>query len=137
MESYKPHHESFKRAWDFRVEYEFLPLDSQVRYTFVPTQGEPHRLIYQGSRFNFRYSTEGEYKNAHSIIWPEFEDKGGFLILGKWTPIEPFGTARMWIVNDNSIEYHRKYLAIGTTGYITDGHLDIAICKVIELNRLK
>ena len=69
------------------------------------------------------------------IIWPEFEDEGGFVILDKWMRIEPSGTARMWIVNKNLIEYHRKYLKPGTIGYIMASNKKIAMCEVIEVNR--
>lgn len=121
MESHQPYHEIFRRNWNFRVEYHFLPFDR-----------DPPRLVYQGTRFDFRYAVYG--KNKNFMIWPEFEDQGGFLILGKWIPIAPSGTARMWILNQNFVAYHREHLQLGTTGYIISGNDKIAECQVIELN---
>jgi hypothetical protein len=57
-------------------------------------------------------------KNSHYIIWPEFEDDGGFTILSKWLPIQPSGTAKMWIINQNLREYHQLYLKVGLVGRI-------------------
>ena len=68
MNSYQPYYEAFRRAWDFRVAYKFLPLASEVRYNSVLTEAESHRLIYQGIKFNFRYLNEGEFKHSHHII---------------------------------------------------------------------
>jgi hypothetical protein len=75
-------------------------------------------------------------KNSHYIIWPEFEDGGGFTILDKWLPIQPLGTAKMWIVNQNLKDYHQLYLKAGSVGYMTRGSADIATCEVIELINL-
>lgn len=125
MESYEPYAATFKRRADFRVKYQLLPKPND----------EP-RYVIQGSRLDFRYVNDGYLHNSHYIIWPEFEDNGGFIILDKWTPVEPVGTARMWIVNQNLIEYHRAHLKIGTIGYMVGGGGDIATCEVIEMLNL-
>jgi hypothetical protein len=122
MEAYTPYSDILKRLPDFRVKYQFLP-----------KKGDDYRYILQGNRFDFRYPNDGQLKNSHYMIWPEFEDNGGFTILDKWLPIQPSGTAKMWIVNQTLKEYHRLYLKVGSIGYITSGSEDIAICEVIEI----
>ncbi|MHA4740645.1 hypothetical protein [Dyadobacter sp. MSC1_007] len=122
MEGYTPYSDILKRLPDFRVQYQVLA-----------KEGNDHRYILQGSRFDFRYSNDGHLKNSHYMIWPEFEDEGGFTTLDKWLPVQPLGTAKMWIVNQTLKEYHRLYLKVGSIGYITNGSEDIAICEVIEI----
>ncbi|MFC6192571.1 hypothetical protein ACFP1I_13235 [Dyadobacter subterraneus] len=58
------------------------------------------------------------------------------MILDKWTPIEPYGTAKLWISDQKFIMYHRKYLRLGATGYMMDGSGYVAKCEVIELVNL-
>lgn len=98
MESHTLYSVLFQRLPDFRIKYDFI------------CQNDPSPiLIYQGRQFNFRYANHGDMKNSHYIIWPEFEDRGGFTILDKWAPIQASGTAKMWIVNSHLAEYHRQY----------------------------
>jgi hypothetical protein len=122
MESHKPYFDILKRLPDFRVSYLFSP---QITLMSLP--------VYQGRQFDFRYPNDGDLKNSHYIIWPEFEDEGGFTILDKWMSIQTSGTAKMWIVNQKLLDYHRHYLTLGTVGYMTAGAEDIAVCEVIEL----
>jgi hypothetical protein len=126
MESHKSYCEVLERVPDFRVRYQFLPQNTTTSFP-----------LYQGSRFDFRYPNDGDLKNSNYIIWPEFEDEGGFTILDKWLPIDTSGTAKMWIVNQNLINYHRQYIKLGTVGYMTSGSNDIAKCEVIELINLQ
>jgi hypothetical protein len=125
MESYKPYFDILKRLPDFRVRYQFLQKNTHISFP-----------VYQGRRFDFRYPNDGDLRNSHYIIWPEFEDEGGFAILDKWIPIQTSGTAKMWIVNPKLTGYHRNYLKLGTVGYMTSGAEDIAECEVIELINL-
>src|SRR5215217_2117195 len=108
MEGYTPYSDILKRLPDFRVKYQLLSKDC----------GD-NRYIIQGNRFDFRYSNDGHLKNSHYIIWPEFEDDGGFTILDKYLPIQPSGTARMWIINQTLKEYHLLHLKVGSIGYMT------------------
>lgn len=121
MEGYTPYSDILKRLPDFRVMYQF-----------TQKEGVDTRYILQGNRFDFRYANDGYLRNSYYMIWPEFEDDGGFTILDKWSPIQPSGTAKMWIVNQTLREYHRMYLKVGLIGYMTSGSEDIAICEVIE-----
>jgi hypothetical protein len=133
MESHQPYREIFKRVCDFRVKYEFLPLENPSGYRFYTPSGEPRRLVYQGTRFDFRYADDAGLRGQGFMIWPEFEDPGGFLVLAKSIPIEPSGTARMWIVSRNFVEFHKQHLQIGTPGYMVAGAAKVASCEVIEL----
>jgi len=53
MENYQPYHEIFRRKWDFRVIYEFLPLDNPTDCQYLLSSGEACRLVYQGARLDF------------------------------------------------------------------------------------
>ncbi|SEJ35989.1 hypothetical protein SAMN05216327_10923 [Dyadobacter sp. SG02] len=125
MESYTSYFYTLRRLPDFRVKYQLLP-----------QADESSPYILQGTRFDFRYSNDGPLKNSHYMIWPEFEDDGGFTILSKWLPIHPSGTAKMWIINQSLREYHQLHLKVGLVGYMTSGSIDIAICEVSELLNL-
>ena len=113
-----------------------MPIGNPSGYQVLQSNAEESKLIYQGTKFDFRYADNAEFRQQGFIIWPEFEDPGGFIILGKWTPIEPSGTARMWIVNRDFVDFHRQYLKIGIPGYMISGGFDVAKCEVIELNNL-
>ena len=47
------------------------------------------------------------------------------------------GTARMWVISQELIDYHRQYITVGTTGFFIEGSKKVAECKVIELIHLK
>lgn len=125
MDGYQPRHETLKRKPDFRVKYDLIPLDNSL-----------YPVLYQGFQFHFHYPNDGKMKNSHYIIWLEFEDEGGFIIFDKWLRIESSGTARIWISNENLIEYHRKHLKPGMIAYLTRGNQDVAVCEVIELDNI-
>lgn len=125
MESYEPYSYILKRLPDFRVKYQFIPLNSDLSF-----------FVYQGPRYDFRYKNDGNLKHSDYMIWPEFEDDGSFTILDKWMPIKASGTAKMWIINQKMTDYHRRYIKIGTVGYMISGTREIAECEVIELMTL-
>ncbi|HYI77594.1 MAG TPA: hypothetical protein VEW65_08215, partial [Chryseolinea sp.] len=87
---------------------------------------------YQGLRFDFFYEHK-EHKNGEIfMIWPEFEDESGQVILKNDFPVGQTGTARMFIISEQWIEYHRGKIKLGTIGYFMEGKR-IAECEVIEL----
>lgn len=67
------------------------------------------------------------------MIWPEFENEKGEIILETDMPVKEQGTARMWIINDEFIEYHKDKIKIGTRGYFKEGAKSTGECEVIEL----
>lgn len=121
MINHQPYEEVLKRRSDFRVRYRFYSQDEGGRYT----------MPFQGLRLDFFYEHVDHKSNAF-IIWPEFEDESMQVILTKTTQVSPIGTARMWIINEQWINYHKERIKVGTTGYFLEGKR-IAECEVIEL----
>lgn len=66
------------------------------------------------------------------IIWPEFEDANGEIILDNTVPVERVGTARMWIINNQRRPLHQDKIKIGLKGYFIEGNR-VAECEVIKI----
>jgi len=123
MDEHTPYEHRIKRKPDFRVKYRF----------FSPKEGGRYSLPYQGLRSDFWYE-HPEHKNGQLfIIWPEFEDEKGQVIAEKSMPVAATGTARMWIINDAFIPYHKGKIKIGTKGFFKEGSGSTGECEVIEL----
>lgn len=121
---YKPYEEILERVCDFKVEYTFYDYND----------GGRENTPFQGYRSDFWYehSAHGkEYQNF--MIWPEFENENGDLILDDKTPVSKSGTARMWIISDTKRAYHLDKIKVGTIGYFREGYKKVAVCKVIEI----
>lgn len=86
---HKPYSEIVGHQADFRVKYKFY------------TQDEGGRKIipYQGIRCDFVYEISDK-KNQTYMIWPEFEDEHGKIILDNTRSVPQSGTAKMWIINE-------------------------------------
>jgi hypothetical protein len=123
MDSHTPYEERLKRKPDFRVKYRFYSQDEGGRYM----------LPFQGIRPEFGYDNEDHKKGVLFIIWQEFEDEEGNVILDRTNSVREQGTARMWIINDDLIKYHRGKIKVGTKGYFKEGQKSTAECEVIEL----
>ncbi len=123
-------HESYENRLnhkaDFRVKYRFRSPNEGGRKT-----GEP----YQGIRSDFSF--EGEEKNRMYMIWPEFEDSEGNVILENDKPVPNSGTARMWIINNEMRPNHYERIKVGIKGYFREGATISAECEVIEILDLK
>lgn len=119
-------HESYEKRLnhkaDFRVKYTFRSPENGGRQT-----GEP----YQGIRSDFSFL--GEDEKVLYMIWPEFENQDGQLILEKNCRVPKSGTARMWIINDEMRPFHYDKIKIGTKGYFREGGTFSADCEVIEI----
>jgi len=48
-------------------------------------------------------------------------------------PVPPSGTARMWIINEDFIKYHKGKIKIRAKGYFKEGSRSTGECEVIEL----
>lgn len=92
---------------DFRVQYKFYTME----------EGGRTRLPHQGYRSDFWYDYEKHVPTRIFMIWPEFEDEQGNLIMKNDSPVPLSGTARMWIVIPQAREYHRNKIRIGLKGY--------------------
>ena len=111
------------------------PSDFKVRYRFFESQeGGRKSLPFQGYRSDFWYFHQ-EQPNPNSIymIWPEFEDETGDVIIDSDKPIAREGIARMWIIMPQMRLFHRNKIEPGLTGWFREASRSVAECQVIEI----
>ena len=123
---HKPYEKLLNHRADFRVKYKFRRPEDGGRKT-----GKP----YQGIRCDFSFA--GETENKMYMIWPEFEDDQGNIILYNDKPVANVGTARMWIINNEMRPFHYEKIKVGVKGNFREGSLLSADCEVIEILDLK
>ena len=68
------------------------------------------------------------------MIWPEFEDSSGNIILDDKIPVPFSGTARMWIISEERIQHHQDRITLGAVGYFMEGSRRVVEYEVVELN---
>ncbi len=124
---HEPYNHKIKREPDFRVRYRFFSRD----------EGGRNHLPFQGIRSDFWYEHPNHEANWLFMIWPEFENQNGEIILDNQIPVPKEGTARMWIINEQSRPYHKERIVIGTKGCFREGERATGECEVIELMALK
>ena len=107
MESHIPYEHIVKRACDFIIKYRFYSEQEGGRKTGTPSQGY---------RSDFMYS-EDEENNSLWIIWPEFLDVNGNVIIDKTINVDANGKAQMWIINKDLIEKHNSRIMISRTSH--------------------
>ena len=113
------------------------PADFRVKYRFYGTEEGGRKVLpFQGLRSDFWYESDDHEMSGVFMIWPEFEDAEGNVVLKNNEPVLPTGTARMWIVNKQLRPYHQKRIKVGTKGYFIEGKRT-ADCEVIEILRLQ
>ena len=117
---HKPYELIFKHPCDFRVKYRL----------YDKSEGGINSLPFQGIRLDFWYDHPDHEIKGGFIIWPEFEDENGNIILD--SQVLPQGFARMWIINEDLRPYHQKRIKPGIKGYFLEGH-KIGECEVIEI----
>ena len=105
---------------DFRVKYNFRSEEN----------GGRKQLPYQGLRCDFLYTDGQQYKTY--MIWPEFEDKNGEIILEDNVPVNKEGKALMWIINPMMRVIHQKNIKVGLKCFFQEGKIT-ADCEVIEI----
>lgn len=119
-----PMHTSYEKklghSADFKVTYRF----------YSKEEGGRVHLPFQGYRSDFWYDNE-DHKGVF-MIFPEFEDIEGNVILENNVCVPQSGTARMWIVVPERRLYHREKIKIGLVGYFMEGS-KVGECKVIEI----
>lgn len=123
---HEPYEKRLGHKADFRVKYKFRSLENGGRKT-----GEP----YQGIRSDFSFVAETE--NKMYMIWPEFEDSEGNVLLYNDKSVPNQGTARMWIINNEMRPLHYDKIEIGVKGNFREGAMFSADCEVIEVLDLK
>jgi len=108
---------------DFKVRYRFYNKDECGR-SAIP---------YQGYRSDFWYAHQDHNANEIFMIWPEFENLDGEVILQSDCSVNQSGTARMWIIVPERRPYHHYKIKLGTIGYFMEGAKKVAECEVVEL----
>ena len=118
---HEKYEEKLKRTHDFLV-----------HYTLIANQDEYTAVLRQGMRSDFCYEEDADVGPVH-MIWPEFENSDGEIITNKDAFIEAEGTARMWIMLEETRSYHKKRIEVGTKGFLVFGSHKIAGVEVTEL----
>ena len=126
LEMHKSYENRLGHKADFRVKYKFRSPEEGGR-----TTGEP----FQGIRSDFSF--EGKEENNIYMIWPEFEDTNGNVLLYNDRPVPNSGIARMWIINNEMRPHHYDKIKIGIKGYFREGATYSADCEVIEILDIK
>jgi hypothetical protein len=123
--SFKPYEVRFGRSEDFIVKYRF----------FTPEENGRQTLPGQHIRNDFWYEHEDHMTNQVFMIYPEFEDSLGNIIIEGSVPRA--GVAKMWILVPEMFDYHKSRIRIGKLGYFHEGARKTAICEIIEIGGLK
>ena len=122
-----PYSEKTRHPADFRVSYRFYSFEEGGRKTI------PYQSIRSDFQFEPSYLSIEGYHAKVFIIWPEFEDENGKIILDNTKSVPVTGTARMWIINPETRPIHRGHIEIGLKGYFMEGSRRTAECTVIEI----
>ena len=109
--------------------------DFKVRYNFIKKEnGELYQRPFQGMRCDFGYEEDDIAQTGIYMIWPEFENIQGEVIVDPDEVISLSGIARMWIVNQElKINLHIHKLKIGKKGYFIRGSMKIAEAEIVEI----
>jgi hypothetical protein len=118
-----PYEVTLGHVADFRVEYRF----------YTKEEGGRLSLPRQGIRSDFWYDHGNNTENQVFMIWPEFENSEGEVILDNDTAVPQIGTARMWIIVPERRPYHYMHIKEGLLGYFREGAKKTAECRIIEI----
>jgi len=121
MSVFTPYDQKYNRKPDFTVDYEY-----------IHDQSDYVMKMSQGMRSDFCYEEDAKNGPSH-MIWPEFLDNNGNVILDTETPIPDQGKAHMWVIVDEKRDYHRKRLCLGMKGYLMVGSHRIANVVVTDI----
>lgn len=67
------------------------------------------------------------------MIYPEFENEKGEIIIDDTTYVPVSGTAKMWIVSPHLRPYHYDKIVKGLICYFMEGRTKVAKCEVTEI----
>lgn len=123
MELHKPYRELTNREPDFLVEYEFLSLE----------EGGRKILPQQGYRSNFWYPNDHSADNIQFMIYPEFLDKEGNVILEKGKSVDKKGSAYMFVLIEELRAKHVGHIVPGLEAYFMEGTRKVAKCTVTKI----
>ena len=122
-EEHEPYRVKFGRDPDFIVEYYWNP---------DPECKSVKRL--QGMRSDFIYAGDDPTVEGIHMIWPEFLDSSGDVILQGNYEVASEGYANMWILTKENIPYHKDRLKPGSKGHMLAGSKNLADLIVIQTN---
>lgn len=103
--------------------------DFVIKYKII-NQQRLIRLPGQGIRTDFMYADE---PNQAYMIYPEFRNEKGSIILDTSEAILIEGIADMWIIMPEMIDFHKSKLEIGRRGYLVEGPVKMAECEIISI----
>jgi hypothetical protein len=117
--------------YDIKLGY---PADFKVRYRFYSKEEDGRSTLpYQGYRSDFWYEHEDHINKQVFMIWPEFENMNGDVILQNDCSVPASGIARMWVIVPERRPYHTAKIKMGLIGYFMEGATKVAECEVIEV----
>lgn len=113
--------------------------DFKVRYRFYDyEEGGRIQLPYQGYRSDLSYEGEDPKKEGLHMVWPEFLDTDGSVLVDENQSIEKEGNAYMWItLFDERKHIHKERAKEGKTCYFMEGARRVAEAKITEIIALK
>ena len=118
-----PYPERNGRRPDFRVSYRFIPHDNGGRV----------QRPYQGYRSDFLYEGEDPQTDGIYMIWPEFLNPDGSVMLEDQTMVPESGEAYMWILYyDRMHDYHSERATPGRRGWFMEGSRKVAEATILE-----
>ena len=115
---HQPYRERLNHNADFRVKYKFRSKEA----------GGRANLPFQGLRCDFKYPDDEKIY----IVFPEFEDEKGNIIIENDRPVPEEGTALMWVINPERRAIHKNKIKIGTRCHFWEAKIT-ADCEVIEV----
>ncbi|CAG5080939.1 hypothetical protein [Parvicella tangerina] len=127
MALHEPYEKRLGHTHDFVVKYRFFSIE----------EGGRNNTPMQGYRSDFWYKCDDQKPNQLYMIWPEFLDDKGNLIMNKEIPVPKSGTANMWVINPQFRPFHKSKIHEGLVGYFMEGSCKVAICEVISVDGLR
>lgn len=112
----------FSHRADFRVKYRFRLSSEGGRKTGPPSQG---------IRSDFSFAEDNG--NQQYMIYPEFEDESGNVIIENNKSVLYEGTARMWLLHPLTRKQLKKRIKIGVKCNFREGVNYTADCEIIEI----
>ena len=119
---WKTYQERTGREPDFKIRYRFIPYE----------EGGRVQAPYQGYRSDFHYDGEDVKTDGIYMIYPEFLNQDGSIMLEEETPVPESGEAYMWILSDEMKEYHRERVVPNRLVWLMEGSRKVAEATVIE-----
>ena len=109
--------------------------DFKVRYRFIPySDGGRVQVPYQGYRSDLHYEGEDMHTDGIYMIWPEFLNPDGSVVLEDQKLVSPEGEAFMWILMHKEMkEYHKLRASLGRRCWFMEGNRKVAEAIITEI----